>query len=336
MAVLITERDWKGKQIMIKRVKENWYYLVLAGSILLLLFLNVFYLQNWIDSDMSAEMIFSKLLSEENNLFASSNWYYSTEFRVLYTQLVMVPLFKICSNWYVIRLVTNCVFYGLLLISYFYFMKPFRFKRKYVVLSAAVLLLPFSETLMTHMQMGNTYMSHVIIIFFLAGMFLRLAFYEQLKKSRKIELLCIYIALSIICGMSGVRYMLALQCPLVLTAFFFMFGGNEWKKLRETVNKENWKALFTSARCRYFLYGIVSLVACAAGYFINAIWISKKFVFQTYESIDFIQVYDGVLMERIQRAIGSFLMLFGYIPEKSVLSVRGLISIIAFILIGKI
>ena len=44
-------------------------------------------LPNLIDSDMSAEMILSKILLEEKSLISKS-WYYSSEIRVFYIQLL--------------------------------------------------------------------------------------------------------------------------------------------------------------------------------------------------------------------------------------------------------
>ena len=64
------------------------------------------------------------------------------------------------------------------------------------------------------------------------------------------------------------------------------------------------------------------------------LYISRHYSFQTYESTNFISIYDGVLLTRLQNALGALLMLFGYIPDRSVLSLRGLISIISFLLIG--
>ena len=66
----------------------------------------------------------------------------------------------------------------------------------------------------------------------------------------------------------------------------------------------------------------------------ESMWVSRKFVFQTYDATNFIAVYQGVLWERAQNALGSLLMLFGYIPDKGFLSLRGLITLIAFVLIG--
>ena len=128
-----------------KTLKKQIPYILLGATLLLLLGLNIISQDHWLDSDMAAEMIFSRILSEEHHIFSTTNWYYSTEFRVLYTQLIMGPLFRICNNWHVIRTITNLVFYGLMLVSYYYFMKPLKVSRGLTVLSSCLLLLPFSD-----------------------------------------------------------------------------------------------------------------------------------------------------------------------------------------------
>ena len=153
----------KGKN---RNIQNIYPWLILGFFFAVLLVLNAFYLENWLDSDMAAEMMFSKLLAEEGSVFASTNWFYSTEFRFLYTHLIMGPLFRITNNWHVIRMITNIVFYMLMLLSYFYMVKPLHIEQSKKVLCAVALLLPFSENMMLHMHMGNTYMSHVIIVLF--------------------------------------------------------------------------------------------------------------------------------------------------------------------------
>ena len=49
------------------------------------------------DSDISSEMVLANLLAEEGSVL-SQNWYYSTELRVLNTNLVFAPLFHIFSG----------------------------------------------------------------------------------------------------------------------------------------------------------------------------------------------------------------------------------------------
>lgn len=309
-------------------------YVLLGLIVLMLLFLNILYQDHWLDSDMAAEMMFSRILAETGHIFATPEWYYSTEFRFLYTQLVMGPLFRISSDWHLIRTITNVVFYGLMVVSYFYFMKPLKVSGALTAFTACILLLPFSETMMTHMQMGNTYMSHVIIIFFFFGMFLRLAGKIKYKPGGKALLVLCYVALALICGVSGVRYLLALQCPLVLTAFIYLLKTEEFQSFRQTMTKDNFKGVCKGESFSYFAYSVLGAAGSVIGYGLNVIWVSKQYVFQTYEATNFIPIYQGELFDRLQNAIGCLLMLFGYIPEKGFLSLRGIISIIAFLLLA--
>lgn len=317
-----------------KHVKRYLIYIVPAGFILMLLFLNLFFLEHWLDSDMAAEMIFSKTLADQGHLFASTDWFYSTEFRVLYTQLVMTPLFHVFKDWHLIRLVTNMVFYVLLLGSYFFMIKPLKPVRKWAVITAGILLLPFSETLMLHMHMGNTYLSHVLLVFLSMGLFLRLVQLESIRNRKGAVTLAVYMLLSVICGMSGVRYLLALYCPLVVAAVFYAGKGNAFLQLREQITTFRLKQVLAGEKGRYVLYGVAGSAAAAAGYCLNAVWIAKAYSFQTYEATNFISIYQGILTDRIRDAFGSILMLLGYIPDKGFLSLRGMISLFSFAMLG--
>lgn len=316
------------------KIVKAFPWIVLFLAVVLLVFLNLFYHDHWLDSDMAAEMMFSKLLAEDGHVIASPDWYYSTEFRVLYTQLLMRPLFRLTNDWHLIRIITNLAFYGVMLLSYFYFVKPLKLSRFLTVLTSLFLILPFSETMMTHMQMGNTYLSHVIIAFLFFGMFLRLVGKLEYKKAYRIVTACLYTVLSFVCGVSGVRYLLALQCPLALAAFLYLLQSQEFQSFRRTLDREVGRSVLFCGQARYFGYSLLAMAAGMAGYVLNVLWVSRQYVFQTYGATNFIAIYQGILFERLQNAVGSLLMLFGYIPDKGFLSLRGLISIIAFVILA--
>lgn len=317
-----------------ERNKEIAAWGLLAAVLLMLVLLNVLWGDHWIDSDMAAEMVFSRLLAQEGKWIATENWYYSTEFRVLYTQLIMTPLFHVLSDWHVIRVLTNVITYLLMLGAYFYFMRPLKIRRSVVVSSAVILLLPFSETFVTHMQMGNTYMWHVILILLAFGMFLRLAGRGAQRKWYRILTGILYVGLSMVCGLSGVRYMLALQVPLCITAGIYILKSREFALLREAFSPARpWQQLrrvFSGERLGYLAYSLLGLLAAGIGYVVNVAVLGKKFQFQMYDATNFIKVFQGVLLERTQDTIGNLLQLFGYIEEKGFLSIRGLISLLAF------
>ncbi len=320
-----------------KKKERFWEILAwgaLAAALLLLLALNVFWGDHWIDSDMAAEMIFSRLLAQEGKWIATENWYYSTEFRVLYTQLIMVPLFHLLEDWHVIRTLTNIITYLLLLGSYFYCMKPLKIRRSTVIFSSVILLLPFSETFLTHMQLGNTYMWHVILILLAFGMFLRLAQPWKGRRAGKTATGIAYMALSLVCGLSGVRYMLALQAPLCIAAGVYLMKSREFAKLRRELApgqlREQIPRVLSQERLAYLFWSVLGLLGAGVGYLVNVAVLGRRFRFQTYEVTNFIKVFQGVLLERTQDTVGNLLQLFGYIEEKGFLSVRGVISLLAF------
>ena len=322
------------------RRKKNWLDYVsaaaLIGAFLILIVLNIFWGEHWINSDMAAEMIFSKLLADEGNWIASSNWFYSTEFRVLYTQLVMVPLHHIFADWHVIRTITNVVFYILMFASFSYACKPLEIKRRNVWLCALALFVPVSEAVMTHLQMGNTYMSHVILCFVTFGLFLRLSNKEQLRAGQYVTCAIIYAALCVVLGISGIRYMLDILVPLVITAGVFVMKSEEFSALRKEPGKEQLGRLLKAKRVRYFLVSLGGMICGGIGYLINSMMISKKYPFQTYDTTNFITIHDGGLGNRVQNALAELLQMFGYIKDRAFLSVRGLITILAFVMIATL
>lgn len=324
--------------IMRAKIRQWWPFAVLGAVFGGLVVLNMSCHDHWLDSDMAAEMIFSRLLAESGHVFATEEWYYSTEFRFLYTQLVMAPLFRLSQDWHLIRMITNIVTYVLMLASYFYMMKPLKVDRRWVALTGAVLLLPFSETMMTHMQMGNTYMPHVILLFFYLGLFLRLVQKVAYPRWRRREMAAVYLLLSVICGVSGVRYLLAMQCPLAIAALLYLAFSGEWKQFRRQfgtdTGKKSFRQVWKSGRAAYLYCGLLGAGGSLLGYCLNVLWVSRQYVFQTYEATNFIPVYQGILAERVQNALGSLLMLFGYIPDRGFLSLRGFITMLSFVAIA--
>lgn len=293
----------------------------LVLSFILLLVLNIFWGQNWIDTDMSAEMVFSDLLGDTGHYIASTNWYYSTEFRILYTQLIFVPLLRIIPSWAVVRVITNMITYVIMICSYFFMMKGY--EKKYVALTSSVLLLPISEAIAQHVQLGNTYMPHLILMFLSVGLVRRLDTEEN--KTLKAVWWILLIVLSFICGASGVRYFLIIYAPLLITAF-----------LRTYVKcgiKEGALKLWRT-ELGLFKIAFFSSAVAFAGYVFNAAIIRKSYQFTTYETLSFATINHGIWYERVASVFGCLLEIFGYIPGGSVLSLRGVVTMVAFVMIA--
>ena len=82
---------------------------------------------NRLDADMASEQLLANLLAQEGGVM-STNWYYSTELRVLNTQLVMAPLFRLFTSWHTVRVVGSVVLILLYLAAWFWFGRSAKLK----------------------------------------------------------------------------------------------------------------------------------------------------------------------------------------------------------------
>ena len=130
-----------------KRVNWNWIkkdWLFLLPSLIwigILAVTTILWSDNRISSDWSAELILARELLREKKLITDT-WHYSTEIRILYTQLLAMPLFCVFHSWDVIRAGQGCLLHLLLLLSYCFCMKGTKISPKWVYLSSVFLFIP--------------------------------------------------------------------------------------------------------------------------------------------------------------------------------------------------
>ena len=110
------DKQWK------KKLYEYGFAIITGVIILCLVLFCIFKPDNLMHSDTTAEVILSKLLADENKLVTTS-WFYSTEIRIVYSQLLMVPLFKIFDSYRLVKFLSVFIFYILMLWAYFFVCK---------------------------------------------------------------------------------------------------------------------------------------------------------------------------------------------------------------------
>lgn len=294
--------------------KDLLYLLPSMIWITLLTGINLFYSTNIINSDMSAELILARELANENKIL-TTDWYYSTEIRLVYTQLVSMFLFKIFSSWKLIRTVTNLAFYIFMLWSYLYCAKPLNLKKKAVYLSSALLFIPFSMEYIDIVHIGNSYMPHFVLMFLVVGLALRL--FEQVKFKN----LFLFLLLSLICGLCGIRYLTILAIPLFLSAVLNVIL--EYDKTED--NKASVKSIILDAR---FYVAISGFFCCFIGYLINNGVLSNFFQFRTYQELKYADMtYTNVynnLIYRLSVLFTDTLSLFNYVNGISMKTFYGI------------
>ena len=84
--------------------KKNYLtYLAWFGFVLAFLMLArylYFHVEAELDADLASDLVFAEYVSEEKIRSRQAGATYSTDLRVLNTQLIFAPLFYLIQNWY--------------------------------------------------------------------------------------------------------------------------------------------------------------------------------------------------------------------------------------------
>lgn len=265
----------------------------LAGCFLVYTYFMWVYGEQLLDSDNSTELIYAGLLSEENALL-SDTWWYSTEIRILYFHLVMIPLFRVFTDWHVIRVIGSVINNLIMLLCYGYFCRGAGLRREYAV-SAAMLILPLSDVFFKYTAYGLQYTSYISIGFATFGLLLRLA--DGTGNGRVRRAVALFV-LSFLNGMAGMREFLVLYIPLVLTAALCLwFSQYAWSE-----PTSGWSVSLTK-------WSIAAAIAACAGYAVNITVLAGQYSFADYRDQ---MHYTGFSLERLETTLDGIFKNFGY------------------------
>ncbi|EOS59755.1 hypothetical protein C814_01807 [Anaerotruncus sp. G3(2012)] len=323
---------------MLKNLKKEKVLIAVAGFILiafliLLSWNNFFVCRSRLDSDMASELILEQSLSERNQMF-HSGWYYSTELRILNTLLVRAPLFKIFSDWTTVRTVGNALLFCFMLCSYLVLLKYLKVDLEFSLLTAAMLLCPFSRIWLNIMYEGAYYIPHVTITFFYLTLFLMVEKTgHEANRIKKRGILAGYLLLSVILGMSGIRYMLNIQLPILMTSALLVLFNRNYQEIREKPTAENLKKALKWKPTLYFLLSLIGAAVTVLGYFISERLLSRVFRFHSYSNNKFKIFSEVPLLTQFSKLTEDLLGLLGYSQGVKLFSLQGIRNIAVLLLL---
>ncbi|MDO5438848.1 MAG: hypothetical protein Q4F09_02265 [Erysipelotrichaceae bacterium] len=225
---------------------------ILILQILFLMYLTWKYGIQRLDGDDSAEMILANLLAREGGIL-SRNWFYSTEIRVLNTQIVMSLLFRIFDNWHLVRTLGTGILLCILLLSYLFMCRSIP-EGDRLRAWAPVVLLPFSYVYLDIVLYGLYYIPHISILFISLGLLLR-------DKDNDFLPEVFLYTLALIAGMGGIRIPAVGYLPAFLASFLIFLLSGECRKACQR--------------------SFCACIASGAGYLINTLVLSKTYWFQS-------------------------------------------------------
>lgn len=292
--------------------KQKYYiYIILLLEILLLTYFTYKYGVNHIDTDDSAEMVLAHLLNRVG-IPMSREWYYSTEIRVLNTQLVMAPLFSLFSSWNVVRTAGTAILLCIFAVSYLLFCRLTDIGRTAIWL-APILLWPFSLVYYDFVLFGLYYIPHLSIMFICLGLFFS-SINSGGNKTEQGVRITILSVLSCLAGMGGLRLFVVFYTPLfVATVFNFVFD-----------EKSKWNNIWKDS---YLMTGFIAAVAAGVGYVINVKVLTKIYSFANWSDVSFTELD----FERLGRIIKDMILTMGYREDRGVLSISGIINLLVLL-----
>ena len=254
----------------------SWAFFILA-FVGLIVYMSV-HVEDLLDSEMSSELILARQLKESGGIF-SGNWYYSTEIRVLNTQLVYSLFFHAFEDWQTVRMLGNITLYLLLIGSYYFLCKRLGITR-YFPLTAGILLLPLSGWYFSFFLYGTYYMPRVSMMFFILGILMQPPA-ESRSKTGVILYTLVACLLSLALGMEGARMMLVLFVPVTIVA------GTEFFRRVFSQNRENSTKRIALLRQdgfpRYLAQAFFACVFALAGFLINKLILSHAYSFEQFD-----------------------------------------------------
>ncbi|MDD4851290.1 MAG: hypothetical protein PHO10_11435, partial [Gemmiger sp.] len=277
------------------------------------------------NADMSAEMLLADVLNRTGSFALSKNWYYSTELRVLNTQLFYKLGLLLSSNWCVARTIATALMLLVFLGCYFYFARQAGLPRGAVWVAVAMLC-PFSTEYVWVVQHGAFYLPCLSLLFATLGLVFhikRLGAAAGKKAPRHaLPLLCpgsMLLLLAFVAGLGGIRQLLVCYLPLMVCCLYlavhYIFTH---KKLCATPLQPSQRGTLYFA-----LASVFATLACGAGYLVNS-----KILARVYTVSDFstqrVAPFDPNTWLKIY---GGMVALFGYRNDVQVFSILGVQSI---------
>lgn len=272
-----------------ERKSRDWFFIFSWIALIVVFAALVTYLclhvEDLLDSDMSSELILAKLL-QENGGILSGDWFYSTEIRVVNTQLVYSLFFHLFNDWQTVRIFGNITLYLVLMASYYFLCKRLMIERFFPI-TAAIMLLPLSSGYFYILLHGAFYLPRISMMFVILGIII-----PAVSPPWRSAGVVVSALLSFALGLEGKRMLLVLFIPMALVVAEELFG-RYYSYISQTLKEQN-QPLKQTAFSWYFIKSVVSCVFAAAGYIANNMVLSRAYSFSRFNDMALRLSLDGI------------------------------------------
>ncbi|HCA19570.1 MAG TPA: hypothetical protein DEO40_02705 [Treponema sp.] len=197
------------------RSKSILLYTLFALSMVMIFFAQYKSTYSSMNSDMAGEMMLWKECAAGKAPILRS-WFYSTELRLINTQLIGAPLMALFSgNWALVKSLVSVIALCILFCVSMIFMRTLGVEKKWLrILSSILIVFPFSSGIWQIVTWGNYYIPHIIFMFVYLIFFIKAN--EESGRRKKLFTLVFY-SVAFLAGLSGIRYLMVFTVPLAVS-----------------------------------------------------------------------------------------------------------------------
>lgn len=273
----------------------------------------------YLDSDMASELVLARHLCDTGTLISTS-WHYSTEIRLLATQLVYAPVMGLFGHdWQLVRTLGDLILMAMLAGACFFAARQAGAERHWALLFAGLSICPVSPLYAEFIVIGTCYVPYAVLTLLVLGLYAR-----AMRPGRHAGSVAVLLVLALLMGMSSVRYLLCALLPLCGAALWqFVFAARE-------------EAPRTRRQAALLALGLGTAASGAAGYLFAQKVLSRVLHWGNgyYAGAGYAPLGDGGLADKAQLIAKGLLDVLGYEDGASLFSLHGVLN--ALILLGLI
>ena len=299
---------------------KNIYIASILTCITFLVTYTVFVsMHKFIDADLASETLLARECVREKSL-VPLGWGYSTEIRLLNTQLISAPLFVFIKNWDLVRAITSLISCAILFFTGWKLQSVVGIKKTWVkFLCSTLLSCPWSSLNFYVIGWGNYYIPHIVLGFLTLIMFIPLMNGSEQKMKKRLVL---FYFLAFISGLSTIRYILIYQFPLTLSSVILSYNRKDKAK---RVTFSELKDFFLGNKI--LRVSIIALFLSGIGYVFNNAVLHKLYNFSQWNDVTFNNFGDVSLLN----LFSTILKAFGYQENIAVFTPSGLVNVFVYI-----
>lgn len=295
-----------------KWLKRNWYWLLFGAVALLTVYMDVYAALNLLDGDTSDFVQRGWLMVQEKDFFLS-NYYRTTELRLFDLPMVYALFFLFTEDWTLVRILGSVLMQVLYVLSFLYMGRQAGIRKPARVVSAALLLMPFSTAYARIVLYHSHYILYLSAAFLLVGLTLHTLRLWQERQRRALIPGILLGLLWLVEGTNGVRHMMIIGAPMLLFGFIHLI---------KALNRHGFqKPLLRTDAFRLCLILLGSCLCFLAGYLLH------KHILLSYYEVRWNTLYSftpSFEPEEFTRVLNMWLKAIGTrVTDESLMSLRG-------------